>query len=88
MRKKISALILKFWEEGIPVDIINDAQKFADYNEWGVAFDLLIEYVFENDIAISEELYGMIADAGRSMKLPENEYIFVKDLVRASSSTS
>lgn len=61
-------------------DIIT-AQEYLEYNEWGVAFDLVITHLYEYDIEIKEQDFKLIVDIATKMELPEDEYIYIKELI-------
>lgn len=70
---------------GLSSDDINNATEYIGYLEYGVAFDLLINKMHENDIEIDDDVYLLIKDLGISMVLPINEYFFMQELIRSEN---
>ncbi len=65
----------------IPETVLRDAREYANYNEFGVGFDLVIQYLYENDIRIDNGIYVVATALAKDMLLPESEYGFIKKLI-------
>ncbi len=61
---------------------IKKAQDFLEYNEFELAFDILITQMYEYDIEINDDFYTTIHLIAGMLKLSENDYIFMKELIR------
>jgi hypothetical protein len=62
---------------------VNNSKEYLQYNEYGVCFDLLIAKIHEHNIEIDDDVYLLISDTANRMKLPVEEYGFMKELVRS-----
>jgi hypothetical protein len=67
---------------------INSAKEYLQYNEYGVCFDILITQMHEQSIEIDNDIYTVICDVAKRMKIPFEGYSFMKELVRDSPQKS
>ena len=67
---------------------INNSKEYLQYNEYGVCFDILITQMHEHNIEIDDNVYLLITDTANRMKLPVEEYSFMKELVRSGDQIS
>ena len=65
----------------LPDSIIEDVKEYVDFREWGVAFNLLCEQLYEFDIAISESEWEQIENIGKALKLEDYSWIELKELL-------
>lgn len=68
---------------GLSEKDIKVAQDFLAVNELGLSFDTIITQMYEYDIEINEEYYGLISEIGKSMGI--TGYEFMKELIRSDS---
>jgi hypothetical protein len=73
---------------GLPVKDINAAKEYLDHHEFGLCFDTIVTQTDEYGIKISKEFYQLIAKAGNKMDLSEDNYSFMKELIRANDQFS
>jgi hypothetical protein len=67
----------------------NDVQNAKDYlihNEFGLCFDTIITQMYEYDITIDENFYELVSKIGTKMNLQQNNYSFLKELIRDQDS--
>ena len=67
----------------------NDVQNAKDYlihNEFGLCFDTIITQMYEYDISIDENFYELVSKIGTKMNLQQNNYSFLKELIRDQDS--
>ena len=57
-------------------------QEYLDANELGLAFDLLRWKIEDTAVAISPQVYDLIADAGSKMEYPPNTWEKLKRSIR------
>lgn len=78
----MSQLIDKAQRFGLPDFDINNAKEYIDEGEYECCSNILIVQLYEYSIAIDEEFYALVCEAYNRMKLPENEYAFLKELIK------
>ncbi|UII31969.1 MafI family immunity protein [Fulvivirga ulvae] len=49
---------------------------------YGKAFDTIITQLYEHDIEIDKEFYDLLESAAKKMKILEEDYSFMKELIR------
>nr|WP_121273823.1 MafI family immunity protein [Pedobacter schmidteae] len=85
MKKLINAL-LKLIEVarvlGLDEYDLNNAKDFLTHNEFGLCFDTIITQMYEYDIEIDNDVYNSIAKIGEGMNLGEENYSFMRELIR------
>lgn len=57
---------------------IKNASDFIVHGEYGVAFELICEQLYENDAVIEKELLNQIQDAACAMELKDASWEFLK----------
>lgn len=77
----ISKLIEVAQKRGLRSEVIQAAQEYLEYNEWGLAFDTIITQLYEYDFEIKEQDFKLIVDIAMKMELPEDEYIYINELI-------
>lgn len=85
MKKIVSALIEAAKELGLGDVDINNSIELLENREYGLAFDTIITQLYEYEIEIDDEFYELIVKSAHSMKISEDEYSFMKELVRAEN---
>lgn len=61
---------------------INNSIELLENNEFVLAFDTIITQLYECDIEIDGEFYELVVKVASKMKIPEDEYSFIKELIR------
>ena len=61
---------------------LSSAQEYLEHDEYGVCFDHIVTQMYEYDIAITTDFYNLVVKAANEMKLSENDYSFLQELVR------
>ena len=64
---------------------IKNANEFFEYNELGLCFDTIITQMYENDIEIDRDFYGLICKIANEMDLSMDSYSFMNELIRSES---
>lgn len=62
-------------------DVLN-AKDMLDHNEWGIAFDIVCQQIYEHGSAISDDFYNQIEDAGHAMKMEPDNWEFLRELIQ------
>jgi len=63
------------------------ALDYIDYNEWGLAFETLCDYLVEYNVSLSAEEYGEMIKLAKDMglNLDNGNFKYLKYLARRSS---
>ena len=67
---------------GLPDQDVANAAELLEYNEFELAFDSLVEQLYEYSISINAEYYQLVKTSAEKMKLPEQSFIFLKELIK------
>ena len=81
-KRILTALLDGARQLGLSPRDLSSAQEYLEHDEYGVSFDHIITQMYEYDIEITSGFYDLIVKAANEMKLSEDEYSFMKDLVR------
>lgn len=71
---------------GLPKDDVDNAYDYLQYNEYGLTFDTIVTQLYEYDIEVNDDFYTLTRRVAHEMKLPEENYAFIKDLIRNKES--
>jgi hypothetical protein len=85
MRKLKKALVLLVDSAtalGLRDEDARNALEYLEYHEWGLCFDIVIRQLYEYDVEIDINFYTLIEQIDQEMKLPPDEYSYMKELVR------
>lgn len=66
---------------GLSDSDVKNASEFIDHNEFGVAFELICDQLYENESQISSELIADISRIAKLMQLEDNSWSFLKENV-------
>lgn len=66
---------------GLSDSDVKNASEFIEHNEFGVAFELICDQLYENESQISSELIGDISRIAKLMQLDDNSWSFLKENV-------
>lgn len=81
----VSKIIDAVKDTGLGEDDINNAKMLLMNNEHGLAFDTILTQLYEYEVEIDAEFYDLVVQAARKMKLFEDDYLFIKELVRVNT---
>ena len=62
-------------------DLISSKELFFN-KEYGLAFDTIITQLYEYEIEIDVEFYDLIESIAKKMNISEEEYSYMKELIR------
>ena len=65
---------------------LNNAYDFLNHKEYGLSFDTIITQLYEYGVEIDDDFYRLISRIAKEMNLPEENYIFTKELIRNKES--
>lgn len=81
-RKLVLTLIEKAQELGLPDDDIATAVDLLEHREYALALDTVITQLDEYEISIHREFYQLVIVIAENRQLPEDDYLFLKLLVK------
>ena len=84
-KKLVLGLIKAAGELGLDDSDINNSIELVENREYGLAFDTIVTQLYEYEIEIDNGFYDVIAQSAHQMKIPESEYSFIKELIRAEN---
>ena len=77
----LHALIDSINAQGLSKQEIHRAEVMLDYQEYGLAFDMVLQKLFESNRWIKTEQFALIESAASRLRIPESEFSFAKGLV-------
>lgn len=79
-------LILKLIEKSRLLDArpedIKIAREYLREGEYGLAWDQLVSQIYEYQINIDQYYYDLVEEIAQKMRIGENEYSFLKELIK------
>lgn len=88
MKKKLAALIEEAKILGLPQRDLDNANDFLINHEYGLCYDTVITQLYEYDIEIENKIYSLISKIAKDLCLSEDDYLFMKELIRAETEIS
>tara|TARA_B100000700_G_C14802104_1_gene741100 strand:+ start:394 stop:648 length:255 start_codon:yes stop_codon:yes gene_type:complete len=67
---------------GLADSDIENAKSFLKHGEYGVAFELICEQLYENDALLTEEQISVAQEIAVMMELDDNSWSFLKENVQ------
>ncbi|AND64207.1 hypothetical protein AX766_07165 [Flavobacterium covae] len=67
---------------GLNENDLKNAKDFLDHMEFGLCLDTIITQMYEYDLEIDNDVYGLISKIGERMDLEMSTYSFMKELIR------
>jgi len=64
---------------------VNNATEYLINHEYGLSYDTIITQMYEYDLEINNEIYILISQIGKKMKLPDSDYLYMSELIRNNS---
>ncbi|TWF39718.1 hypothetical protein FHW36_105157 [Chitinophaga polysaccharea] len=61
---------------------LDNATILSNSHEYGLAFDTIVTQLYEYDTDIDIEFYNLVVDVAQKMRIPENTYSFIRELIR------
>jgi len=58
------------------------AREFVEYNEYGLAFEHVVDQLYEYGITVNAEFYRLLKAIADRMKLPEQRFVFISELIK------
>ena len=57
---------------------VKEIDEYLQYNEWGIAFEILCSSIEQNNMVISNEQYQIISQLGERMEMDEELWAGLK----------
>lgn len=70
---------------GLNENDLKNAKDYLAHNEFELCFDTIITQMYEYDIEIDSEFFESISKIGQNMNLEQDNYSFMKELIRDKS---
>lgn len=77
----LHALIDGVQAQGLSQQEVHGAEVMLDYREYELAFDMVLQKLYEHNIWIKAEQFALIESAASRLHIPESEFLFAKKLV-------
>jgi hypothetical protein len=62
--------------------IIKYAEEYLEYNEDQLFFETLVTLIYEDEVIIDKEFFNLTCKVGKLLEIPEENYIFIKELIK------
>jgi hypothetical protein len=82
IKGQIEELIKEAEKAGLPEEDVLNAAEYLLYNEYGLALDILLTQLYENNIVIPANFYQRVEPIVLAIKLPVTEYSYIKELIK------
>ena len=66
----------------LPKSDIENALEMVKQDEFGCGFEIICIQLFEYDVMISPDIYQKIVELGQKMEMPEEKWLFLKELIK------
>lgn len=66
---------------GLRLVDFNNAREFIDRNELGLAFDIVVEQLYEYDIKIEQAFYESTKNVVDQLRIESTKYSFLEELI-------
>lgn len=83
-KKLVIQLLAASAEAGLPAHDYHNAQTMLSAGEYEVAFDIIVQQLYEYELEIPVAVLGLAKQAAESMFLTPGSYFFLKELVRSA----
>ncbi|WP_338790623.1 MafI family immunity protein [Bernardetia sp. MNP-M8] len=81
MKTLITSIISQAANLELPNQNIIDAKELVEYNESGIALEVIITQIYEYEIKINKSLYEDIEKLAKKFKMEEEHYLFLVELI-------
>ncbi|UOQ77121.1 MafI family immunity protein [Hymenobacter sp. 5516J-16] len=79
----VTELLAASHEAGLPSRDYANAQDMLSVGEYGCAFDIIVQQLYEHEVEISPNLFALVDRVANSMLLNPECYFFLGELVRS-----
>lgn len=82
IKGQIEELIKEAEKAGLPEDDALNVAEYLLFNEYGLALDILLTQLYENDIVIPADFYQRVEPIVLAIKLSATEYSYIRELIK------
>ncbi len=82
VNRALLELIIKAKETALPEKDITHAEEFIEHGESVLAFEQIVEQLYEFSVPISAELYDAAERCGVLLNMPADKYNYLKKLIK------
>lgn len=68
---------------GLPLRDVTNAAEMFEQGEWHLGFDIIVQQLYEYEVEITAEFYQLIEQTAACLRIPLEEYLFTKQLIRS-----
>lgn len=79
--QELAELTVKAKELGLPDRDVVNIKEMLEHAEYGEAVSILATQLHEHSIFLDAGYYQLLQSVAEKLKLPEQEYVFVKELI-------
>lgn len=81
LSQELAELVAKAKALGLPARDVTNINDMLAYAEYGVALSILATQLYEHTIFLDAGYYQLLQSVAEKLKLPEQEYVFAKELI-------
>ena len=81
LQQELAELVAKAKVLGLPDRDVANINDMLEYNEGGIALSILATQLYEHTIFLDVGYYQLLQSVAEKLKLPEQEYVFAKELI-------
>ena len=81
LQQELAELVAKAKALGLPDRDVANINDMLEYNEGGVALNILATQLYEHTIFLDVGYYQLLRSVAEKLKMPEQEYVFAKELI-------
>lgn len=82
IKNKLQELLSKLLILKPSGEIKQIVEEYIEYKEYGLAFEHITYELHENELSISNEYFLQLHETGKALGFAEEEYAFLKELIR------
>ncbi|NDV60167.1 MafI family immunity protein [Bacteroides sp. 519] len=82
-KKKLFELLFKEADKlGLPQKDLDGAKELFEYNEQGLALDIIVTQLFEYQIPINQDFFNLVNEIAIKMEWSPDLYLYIKELIK------
>jgi hypothetical protein len=82
LAQELAELVGKAKALGLPDRDVANVKDMLEYAEYGEALSILAAQLYEHRIFLDADYYQLLQSVAEKLKLPEQEYLFAKELIK------
>ena len=81
LQQELAELVAKAKALGLPDRDVANINDMLEHDEGGIALSILATQLHEHTIFLDADYYQLLQSVAEKLKLPEQEYVFAKELI-------